>query len=335
MYDPVGGQVTKIPTCFHSQHQWFDEHGTLFFAGDAVVSWIDTKVWDETHDPQKAIGWCPMVIDTKTRHGGTGVTGGRSASILPDRAQWNELGKSADPDKDTRIPTESYGLGINPRDGSAWFAIWNYPGAIVRFERGSNAPDTCKSEYYEPPKLSNGTYAAFMPHDLGFDSKGIAWVTFTSGQIGRFDRKQCKVLSGPAATGGQCAEGWTIYDDPKAPKLQGTTLTADFYYQMYVDQRNVFGLGRDVPLVPDSNSDALVALLPGTGSYATFRVPYPMGYFGRWIDARIDDPKTGWKGRGLWSAFSTLPVWHQEAGADGTTSAEIVKFQLRPDPLAH
>jgi hypothetical protein len=32
------------------------------------------------------------------------------------------------------------------------------------------------------------------------------------------------------------------------------------------------------------------------------RVPYPMGYYAKGLDARIDDPNGGWKGRGLWSA---------------------------------
>ena len=30
------------------------------------------------------------------------------------------------------------------------------------------------------------------------------------------------------------------------------------------------------------------------------RVPYPMGFFAKQLDGRIDDPAAGWKGRGLW-----------------------------------
>jgi hypothetical protein len=255
-------------------------------------------------------------------------------SISPDRASWNLLGKSADSAHDTLIPFETYGLSVNSLDSSVWLGVWNYPGGIVRFERGTNPPHTCKSEYYVPPKSPDGNYLAFMPHDTGIDSKGLVWVTFTSGQIGRFDRSKCKVLRGPTATGEHCPEGWTIYDDPNSPRLSGTTLNSDFYYQMYIDQHNVLGLGKDVPLVQATNSDAMVALMPESGKYQTFRIPYPMGYFARWTDARVDDPKAGWKGRALWSTYATVPVWHQEAGSDGT-SAELVKFQLRPDPLAH
>jgi hypothetical protein len=50
------------------------------------------------------------------------------------------------------------------------------------------------------------------------------------------------------------------------------------------------------------------------------------------MDGRIDDPDTGWKGRGLWTTVSTRAPFHMESGK-GTTS-KVVKFQLRPDPLA-
>ena len=33
----------------------------------------------------------------------------------------------------------------------------------------------------------------------------------------------------------------------------------------------------------------------------TLRVPYPMGFYAKGFDGRIDDPNAGWKGRGLWT----------------------------------
>ena len=42
------------------------------------------------------------------------------------------------------------------------------------------------------------------------------------------------------------------------------------------------------------------------------RVPYPLGYYTKWLDGRIDDPKGGWKGRGLWSTVSTRAPFHME-----------------------
>ncbi len=89
-----------------------------------------------------------------------------------------------------------------------------------------------------------------------------------------------------------------------------------------------------MPVVPGSNSDSLIAFLPDEERFVTLRVPYPMGFFTRWADGRIDDPAGGWKGRGAYATNSTIPVWHQE-GDDPTAPAQLVKFQVRPDPLAH
>jgi hypothetical protein len=63
------------------------------------------------------------------------------------------------------------------------------------------------------------------------------------------------------------------------------------------------------------------------------RVPYPMGFYSRGMDERIDDPKAGWKGKGLWSDYAEVPLWHIEGG-EGTVG-KAVKFQIRPNPLAH
>jgi hypothetical protein len=50
------------------------------------------------------------------------------------------------------------------------------------------------------------------------------------------------------------------------------------------------------------------------------------------MDARIDDPNAGWKGRGLWANYGTHFVWHIEGGKG--TKGKIAHFQIRPDPLA-
>jgi len=57
-----------------------------------------------------------------------------------------------------------------------------------------------------------------------------------------------------------------------------------------------------------------------------------MGFAARAASGRIDDPNAGWKGRGLWSSYSMYTPWHQEDGK--SSGSKIVKFQVRPDPLA-
>jgi Carboxypeptidase regulatory-like domain len=326
VYDPATEHVDKIPSCLSGAHIWFgnDEDNTLYFTGD-VVGWMDTKVWDETHNPAKAQGWCPMVVNTKSK--------GRSP-VDPNANNWKMLGEPSDEPKDTLITESAYGLGVNPVDGSVWFALKAYPGAITRLERGTNPPLTCKTEYYQAPIMPNGEYAAGAPHDLGFDSKGIAYVTFTTGHIGLFDRSKCKKPSGSTEDLGQsCPEGWTIIQ-LTGPRFDGAPpelVASDYVYATFVDYFNTAGLGKERPIFAISNSDSLLALDPATQKWTRLHVPYPMGFYSRWLDGRIDDPKAGWKGRGLWTTYSTVPVWHQE----GVTSAQpqAVHFQLRGSPL--
>lgn len=49
---------------------------------------------------------------------------------------------------------------------------------------------------------------------------------------------------------------------------------------------------------------------------------------GEWVIAETNDLS----GRGLWTTISTRAPFHMEGGK-GTTS-KVMKFQLRPDPLA-
>ncbi len=108
--------------------------------------------------------------------------------------------------------------------------------------------------------------------------------------------------------------------------------SADTNYYNWVDQFDSLGMGKNVPVATANDNDALDVLDTATGNFIVMRVPYPMGFFAKSLDGRIDDPKTGWKGRGLWSTYATRAPWHIEGGK-GTTS-KAVKFQLRPDPLA-
>jgi hypothetical protein len=337
VYDPSTKKITLIPVCFGSHHLSFgyDKDNTLYLSGGSdsqVTGWISTKIWDETHDPAKSQGWCPMVLDTN----GDG-------EITADRTQWNSPGKPIDPKKDTPLGglttgvndnVWSYGVNVSPADGSVWYALFRpeVPSGIARFELGSNPPKTCKTEYFEPPKRSDGTYVGFNARGVDLDSKGLAWVSFASGQIASFDRHKCKVTNGPTATGQQCPEGWTFYDTP-GPRLAGMKgVGADWHYLIWIDQHNILGLGKDVPIVPGTNSDSLLALNPKTGQFTIIRVPYPLGFYTRGLDGRIDDSNAGWKGRALWADYGTTTLWHIEGGEG--TQGKIVKFQLRPSPLA-
>ncbi len=326
MYDPETRKFTTIDLCFNTQHLMFaeDANSTLWFSnpGGDVVGWLNTKMLDETHDEQKSQGWTGLVLDTNGN-------GKRDAYVEPD--------KPVDPTKDKRIKAGFYGVSPSPVDGTVWGSVLGYPGAIVRLNPGPNPPSTSLAEIYEPPlkepKDPKGGYKGFSPRGMDIDRNGVVWTVLASGHLASFDRRKCKgPLNGPTATGQQCPEGWTLYAVP-GPTLKGLeSIAADANYYDWVDQFDTFGLGKNVPIATGNGSDALMALPSGSGKFVVLRVPYPMGFYAKSMDGRIDDAKGGWKGKGLWSTYATRTPQHIEGGK-GTTS-KVVKFQLRPNPLA-
>jgi len=98
----------------------------------------------------------------------------------------------------------------------------------------------------------------------------------------------------------------------------------------WVDQRNTRGLGDDVPISTGNENDALLA--PVKGKWVVLRVPYPLRFYAKGLDGRIDDPNGGWRARGLWTTSSDRTPWLKEGGK-GTTPLAL-HIQLRPNPLA-
>ena len=90
------------------------------------------------------------------------------------------------------------------------------------------------------------------------------------------------------------------------------------------------GSATNVPISTANLQDGFVALQDG--KMVLMRVPYPMGFYAKGLDARIDDPNAGWKGRGLWSASGDRTPWLNELGKGARPMA--VHIQVRPDPLA-
>ena len=82
-------------------------------------------------------------------------------------------------------------------------------------------------------------------------------------------------------------------------------------------------------IVNGTGADALFLFNPQTEQFTTVRVPYPLQYNSRGSDARVDDPNAGWKGRGIWSMYSSSSAMLTE-----TKRPSLVYMQLRPSPLA-
>jgi hypothetical protein len=276
-------------------------------------------VWEKTGSDKQAAGLMPHVLDTN----GNGKLDENPVAV----------DKPIDPTRDKEInPGQAYSVIPNPIDGSVWISYSVVPGTFLRYD-----PKTKLSEVYEPPYMNpKSKVNAYLPHGVDIDrSTGVIWAALNSGQFASFDRRKCKgPLNGPTATGQHCPEGWTLFTLP-GPNFKGVdetqSATSDAYYLNWVDWFDTAGLGKNVPIATGTNSDSLIALVKD--GFITMRVPYPMGFHPRGLDGRIDDPKAGWKGRGLWSAYSEQATWHIEGGKG--TLPKVVHVQIRPDPLAH
>lgn len=311
--DPKTMKYDFIETCYSTHHPQFgyDADDTLWTSGGGpVVGWLNTKTWDKTHDAAASQGWTALVLDTNGN-------GKRDAYVEPDQP--------VDPAKDKRINSPFYAVMPSPVDGSIWGSTLGVPGAVVRLAPGANPPATALAEVYTVPLPGFGARGADI------DGQGVVWVSLGSGHIGSFDRRKCKgPLNGPTATGDHCREGWSFYQYP-GPGFRGIgENSAESSYYTWVDQHDTFGLGKDVPMSTGNLNDGLIAY--AGGRMVTLRVPYPLGFYAKGFDGRIDDAKAGWKGKGLWAANGDRTPWLIEGGKG--TRPLAAHFQLRPDPLA-
>ena len=108
IYEPQTGKYTFVDTCFGTHHLQFaeDENHTLWTSGGGqVVGWLNTKLFDETGDVQKALGWTALVLDTNGN-------GKRDDYVEPD--------KPVNPKLDKRISTGFYAVMPNP---AGWLGL--------------------------------------------------------------------------------------------------------------------------------------------------------------------------------------------------------------------
>ncbi len=302
-YDPKTEAFELIDTCYGTHHLQFDANGVLWTSGDShVIGWFDPAKYKpgQPETLEQAQGWSAVVVDA-----------------------------DGDATPDTPIVGFHYGVIPNPTDASVWTALpngfigepWDSPGLLLRYDPASD-----RHEAYRPPAPGVG------PRGVDIDRDGNLWVALGgSGHLARFDRRRCAQTWG---TGAQCPEGWTLWRSP-GPSLAGmqdgeNVANADFHYYVWVDQFDTLGMGRDVVLMNGTGSDSLLAFDPQSETFTVIRVPYPLNTYTRGLDGRIDDPDTGWKGRGLWFNNGLDPLIHSEI-----PQSYVGWVQLRPDPLAH
>jgi hypothetical protein len=309
MYEPKSGKYVFVDTCFGTHHLQFaeDASDTLWTSGGReVVGWLDTKKFASTRDAAASQGWAPLVLDTN----GNGKLDA-----------WTEPGQPANPGSDQRLAASFYAVMPDPADGSVWGSVaFRYPGALIRFD-----PRTRLSEIYNVPAPGFGVRGADI------DRNGVVWVSLASGDLGQFDRRKCKgPLNGPTATGDHCPEGWSFHRLPGPGFVNVPQMSVESSYYTWVDQRNTLGLGANVPIATGNLFDGVHALVDD--KFVTLRIPYPLGFYAKGLEGRIDDAAGGWKGRGLWITSGDRTPWHKEGGKG--MKPLVVHFQVRPSPLA-
>jgi hypothetical protein len=315
VYEPDTGEYHFVDTCFSSHHLQFaeDDRNRMWTSGGGpVVGWLDTDLFMETKDAAQAQGWTAAILDTNGN-------GRRDEGYA-------EIDEPVDPARDKRINPSFYAVMPNPADGSVWGSTsFQFPGKLVRLDPGDNPPETALAEQYNIP------LPGFHSRGADIDRNGVIWASLGSGHLGEFDRSKCEgPLNGPEATGDHCPEGWTFhrYPGPGFPERPEYSIESSYY--SWVDQHNTAGLGENVPMSTANLYDGVHALVDG--EWVTMRIPYPLGFYSKGFDGRIDDPDAGWKGRGLWVPSGDRTPWMMEGGLGNRPL--VVHFQVRPDPLA-
>lgn len=325
MYDPKTGHFVFANLCFGTHHLQFASDGkdTLYFSSGGgnvnVLGWLDTKKFLATGDADAAQGWTPFVIDTNGN-------GKRDEG-------YTQPNQPVDPAKDARIDGDLYGLSVSPVDGSIWGSVVGFPGKLIHVVLGADPPATAMSEVFEPPYHNpKAAVSGYSPRGMDIDRNGVVWMPLASGHLASFDRRKCVgPLNGPTATGQQCPEGWTLYPFP-GPQFHNLAESgsSEASYFTWVDQFNTSGLGANIPWATGNASDSLIGLVHG--KFVVLRVPYPLGFYAKNLDGRIDDAKAGWKGRGLWTTYGSRAPFHMETGKG--QKPIVYHFQIRPNPLA-
>jgi hypothetical protein len=326
VYDPKTFTWKYADLCFGTHHLFFakDADNTLWFSQggpqSGVVGWLKTKRFLSSGDYVNNQGWTPIIVDTNGN-------GRRDEFVGPN--------DPVDPKRDKRLTAAFYGVMPSTIDDSIWgqsmgigFARMNQPGYLMRLVPGPNPAETALTEVYVPPE------GAWSPRGIDMGTDGLVWTPLASGHIASFDRRKCKgPLNGPKAVEGKlCPEGWTLYKMP-GPQFRGVpdSGSANHAYYIWVDRYNTLGLGNNVPIAQANGSESLMAVV--NGKIVDLRVPYPLGFFTKLVDGRIDDPNAGWKGKGLWTMSGTRTVFHNEGGT--SNYPKVYKVQIRPDPLAN
>lgn len=214
-----------------------------------------------------------------------------------------------DMDSKKVIPTNGYATAVSPVDGDVWLSVPVVDGPQNKLYMLDPKTNKFKDYLLPPPGR--------LSHGIDFSTDGTVWFSAGSGHLGRLDPKT----------------GQFKYWDLPGPKFTGTgaeTGSTEYPYFLWVDQFDTLGLGKNTVIVTGTTSDSMLIFDPKKEAFTVFRMAYPMPFYTRGLDGRIDDAKAGWKGRGIWATYSSYMPKFTE-----TRLGSVNHIQLRPSPLAN
>ena len=97
------------------------------------------------------------------------------------RARQRRTGSSLD----TEVDFNLYSAVPSPVDNSIWGVAERFPGYLVRVDRGSNPPESCRAEVFRVPE------PGFDPRGVDVDTNGVVWTALAaSSHLASFDRRE-------------------------------------------------------------------------------------------------------------------------------------------------
>ena len=282
---PQTKKLTHIGTCFGTHHLMFaeDANHTLWTSGGGqVIGWLNTKMFDETHDEMKSQGWTALIRDANGN-------GKRDAYVEPDQP--------LDPTKDQRIGGALYAVAPAP-DGSVWGTRARLSRAPSSGSRpGEPARDGARGNLSNLRRQSERAGAGFSPRGGDVDRNGVVLGgagerpsrELRSPQVQRPAERSDRHRSALSRRlDALCRAGAAVQGRrpiPAAPRRATTPGSIS-------STRS--GSGTNMPIDTGNAAEALLALKDG--KFVTLRVPYPIGFYTKWMDGRIDDPNARLEG---------------------------------------
>ena len=282
MYDPATGKFTLISTCFPTHHLIFaeDANNTLWTSAggpaSGVVGWLNRKMFEETGDEVKSQGWTPFILDTNGN-------GKRDEYVEPDQP--------VDPTKDKRVAASLLQRGREPGRRVRLGDVAGIP-RLRRARQPRSRSDAHRADGNLRAAVA-GLWAARRRHRSQRRVLGVA---------GERPSRELRPeqVQGPA----QRAER----DRQALPRRLDALSAARTAVQGRAGRRQrrveLLHLGRLVRHVRAGQERAdrhrqheRRALALVDGKFVNLRVPYPIGFFTKWVEGRIDDANAGWKGR--------------------------------------